>query len=871
MKFIQLIKVQLIGFLIILWLSGAHWSDIAFAQTGDQKISSIDASVSTVHPNAIIRKPVQVNTQYLELSQSLEKTLRVENDSLKLLRKQIIDLQQSEKSFDEQINSHKIRISSYSNMVGLLTTRVDDLESALITCQTILGSIDSQRKTLSEKNKSIENQFAKTSDQYAMNQKQLNEIKVESAIDYVSVTEVLVENLETLTWILKDKLSIMEKMKSIYAKQSTLLNEIQLLYSNWIQKCNTQIEKSKRFELFQRKSSLYKVFDENVIQSEIQLLFENVSILLHLYYWKGFFNDTWQFYGFGIIAFLITLIFFQILLYKLSSVFKNLSGSSDSNSTTWKQVCFKLIAHSLPLFGLMVFLFVYSIEFTAITPIKILQHAVAIWLFTRWGLVFLTIWKQTLLKYIPVWGIHNFRLFIILIRVSALSYIILKSLLGSQSVILSVIRISLHLAAIIWAFLFWKWYKSDDISHMNLTSKLQIILKHSMIILSNCIIFGALILELSGYGQLATYWLNVWGKTIIIFVWAIISFMALKEWDQEPITSSGSTAEDDTTKDRSTRTIKWTLVRMSMIIWIFLIVICFLLTWGMSMSGIVNLFRILNYPIPIGGLQLCVFGFFYAIIILLLTQILTRFVRTILIKRLLINSGMAIGIQESIATIITYSFWLFGILLALNAIGISTTSLAVAFGALGIGLGFGLQNIFNNFISGLILLFERPVQVGDWLEINGIWGQVIKINVRSTIVQSVDNASLIIPNSEFISKQVINWSFKDYRVRRTIVIGVAYGSDIEMVMQILLDIAQKNKRVLKNPAPDVVFDNFGDSALIVKLRIWVHVDYSISTQTAVRKEIYRCFKEKNIIIPFPQRDVHLYSKQSIQSDPIKTD
>ena len=120
----------------------------------------------------------------------------------------------------------------------------------------------------------------------------------------------------------------------------------------------------------------------------------------------------------------------------------------------------------------------------------------------------------------------------------------------------------------------------------------------------------------------------------------------------------------------------------------------------------------------------------------------------------------------------------------------------MVFGGLGIGLGFGLQAIFNNFISGLILLFERPIQVGDVVEINGIWGEIKKINVRATLVQTYDNATLIIPNSDFISNSVINWSFKDLRVRRNILIGVAYGSDVEQVRDILLNIANTTKKVV---------------------------------------------------------------------------
>ncbi|MBN1932600.1 MAG: mechanosensitive ion channel [Desulfobacterales bacterium] len=220
---------------------------------------------------------------------------------------------------------------------------------------------------------------------------------------------------------------------------------------------------------------------------------------------------------------------------------------------------------------------------------------------------------------------------------------------------------------------------------------------------------------------------------------------------------------------------------------------------------------------------------------------------------------MELGLQESVTTITAYILWTFGILGALYAFGINPTSLAVLFGALGIGLGFGLQNIFNNFVSGLILLFERPIQVGDVVEVNGIWGKVNKINVRSTLVQTYDNASLIIPNSEFISSQLTNWSFKDSRIRRKITVGVAYGSDLSLVRQTLMEVAENHPRVLTEPQPDILFEDFGDSALVFTLRIWTLVDYALSTDTEIRLEIDRLFRKRNIQIPFPQRDIHLQS------------
>jgi small-conductance mechanosensitive channel len=183
----------------------------------------------------------------------------------------------------------------------------------------------------------------------------------------------------------------------------------------------------------------------------------------------------------------------------------------------------------------------------------------------------------------------------------------------------------------------------------------------------------------------------------------------------------------------------------------------------------------------------------------------------------------------------------------------------VAFGALGIGLGFGLQNIFNNFLSGLILLFERPCRVGDDIEINGIWAKVMQINVRATVVQTYDGAALIIPNSEFISNLVTNWSHRDPYLRRHINVGVAYGSDTELVRRTLLEAAANTAEVLTQPQPDVLFTDFGESTLDFRLRVWTTVDDMLRADTALRFEIDRLFRQRGIEIAFPQSDVHVRS------------
>jgi len=180
--------------------------------------------------------------------------------------------------------------------------------------------------------------------------------------------------------------------------------------------------------------------------------------------------------------------------------------------------------------------------------------------------------------------------------------------------------------------------------------------------------------------------------------------------------------------------------------------------------------------------------------------------------------------------------------------------------ALGVGIGFGLQSVVNNFVSGLILLFERPVRVGDNIELGGNWSEIKKIGLRSTTVQTFNQADMIIPNADLVTNQVTNWTLSNRRVRLIIPVGVAYGSDVPLVIETLMACADANAMVAKTPAPQVLFLRFGESTLDFELRVWISdVDKRLTTQSELHQEIDRRFREAKIEIAFPQRDLHLRS------------
>jgi small-conductance mechanosensitive channel len=192
--------------------------------------------------------------------------------------------------------------------------------------------------------------------------------------------------------------------------------------------------------------------------------------------------------------------------------------------------------------------------------------------------------------------------------------------------------------------------------------------------------------------------------------------------------------------------------------------------------------------------------------------------------------------------------------------------------ALGVGIGFGLQGIVNNFVSGLVLLFERPVRVGDCIEFGGKWAEIKRIGLRATTVQTFEQADVIIPNADLVTNQVTNWTLSNRRVRVNIPVGVAHGSDVSLVMETLMACAKANSNVAETPLPQVLFMKFGESSLDFELRVWVlDVDEMLGATTELHQEIDRSFREAKIEIAFPQRDLHLRNlDESIKLRPSET-
>ncbi len=249
----------------------------------------------------------------------------------------------------------------------------------------------------------------------------------------------------------------------------------------------------------------------------------------------------------------------------------------------------------------------------------------------------------------------------------------------------------------------------------------------------------------------------------------------------------------------------------------------------------------------------------YFILAFIALSVMSKQIRRQVVDRLLIRMQIEFGVRESIGKVSRFIIIAIGSFIIIQTAGVDLSALGIIAGALGVGIGFGLQNITNNLISGIIILFEKPIKLGDRIEVSDIQGDVVNISFRATEIRTNDNITIIVPNSEFISSQVINWSHNDRNIRFRIPVGVSYKEDPEKVRRILLAVAKDNPHVLDNMEATVLFHEYGDSSINFHLAVWTatHTDKPNILKSELYYEIFKRFREEGVEIPFPQRDIHV--------------
>ena len=290
-----------------------------------------------------------------------------------------------------------------------------------------------------------------------------------------------------------------------------------------------------------------------------------------------------------------------------------------------------------------------------------------------------------------------------------------------------------------------------------------------------------------------------------------------------------------------------------------------ILFWLQSILGTVGIYESIKTfvidvfvtPLEVGTISISLEEVFFAFLVVVLTLTLNRFIRIVVTEGGLDRYKLQRGVPNAISLVVRYTLIVIGFLLALSVAGIDLTTFSLLAGALGIGIGFGLQNIISNFVSGLILVFERPLQEGDVVEVNSLLGIVKNIGVRSSNIRTYTGSEVVVPNESLISKELVNWTLSDPNKRLEIRVGVDYGTNPRTVISLLQEVAAANVNVQKDPAPVVFFDEFGDSSLNFRLLFWVHHTIALSVRSEVMVGVSDVLEANNINIPFPIRTLKM--------------
>ncbi len=265
-----------------------------------------------------------------------------------------------------------------------------------------------------------------------------------------------------------------------------------------------------------------------------------------------------------------------------------------------------------------------------------------------------------------------------------------------------------------------------------------------------------------------------------------------------------------------------------------------------------TLFTLGRSPVTVMSTLILVLSTFFLIV-------LTKLVQRWVVHKLMGKSSIELGVRDAVASLVRYIVLILGFIIIFQSAGLDLSAFSILFGALGVGIGFGLQSLTNNLVSGLVILVERPIKLGDRVEVGTVKGDVTNISMRATTIWTNSNISVIVPNTEFVTSTVINWSHDDRNVRVLIPVGVSYREDPARIRDLLLDIAKQESGILSKPEPAVLFDSYGDSALNFNLSVWTQ-QYT-STPALLRSRLYYAifdrFRSEGIEIPYPQRDIHI--------------
>ena len=366
-------------------------------------------------------------------------------------------------------------------------------------------------------------------------------------------------------------------------------------------------------------------------------------------------------------------------------------------------------------------------------------------------------------------------------------------------------------------------------------------------------------LSLAGFDALANYLVTSLVKSVVVLGLAVIVHGVARDTITLALAGRGADTEagGEPVRDGDTMLRFWLTAAADTVL-ALAVAVALLLSWGLAWDDLGGWLADAADGVHIGSFRFSITDLLFAAIVFAALLAATRWLQRILETRVFPQTRLDAGLRNSLKTTVGYAGLLIAVAAGISTVGIDLSNLAIIAGALSVGIGFGLQNVVNNFVSGLILLVERPVKVGDWIVVGEHQGYVQRINVRATEIQTFQRSSVIIPNSELLSSALVNWTHKDAVARIDVPVGVSYASDVDLVRDTLLEVATSHPEITRDPEPFVLFTAFGDSSLDFELRCFIpQAGEVFRIATEIRFEIVRRFRERGIEIPFPQRDLHL--------------
>ncbi len=377
-----------------------------------------------------------------------------------------------------------------------------------------------------------------------------------------------------------------------------------------------------------------------------------------------------------------------------------------------------------------------------------------------------------------------------------------------------------------------------------------------IMVVANLFFAGVFGLSLIGYPELSSFiFTNLILSLVLIVIFEFVrrAFIDIAK----RVVLAGPWMKSIRISRRNSTKIEFWITTFINPIFILALIFTLLNVWGLPADFILQLAKKLLFGFKIGGIQISLIAIIFGILVFFASLAVVKLIKRHLANNVFSNMDIDDGVKHSMISGISFIGFIIAVLLAIVAVGIDLTNLAFIAGALSVGIGFGLQDVIKNLVSGIIILLERPFKVGDWVIMNGTEGKIKQINIRSTEMESFNRTSVIVPNATLLSSSIVNLTHGDNISRQSVTVGVAYGSDVEKVRKILLECATKHKYVMKNPAPYVIFKDFSECCLTFELRCYTNdIWKGWIVPSDLRFEINKRFIEEGIEIPFPQVVIH---------------